>query len=645
MVSQPDLWVPRYIERTKENPASVLSQSVQTTPQDEIPISHLISWIAHQADGFIAWGQQPKARDRQLRQFLPLENGLISAQSIVAARNAALSWRLTGDGPTIEAAHEMINNCNYGGGWEQFTLQVSHDLYSTDSGAFVELIREDPRREDSPVVSFAHMDSLRCYQTGNPEYPVLYEDIDGRMHRMPWHNVIHLLEMPAPIADRGPLYRLQWCAVTRVLRAAQVLRSISQYKDEKVSGRFMRAIHLISGASDTAIRDAIARANANADSAGQEFYIQPAVVSSVDPNKPLQHEQIDMSSLPEGWDEEKSYRIYIMVLAMGYLTDYQEFAPLPGGNLGTSAQSEILHSKSKGKGPGLFQKLFIRMMNGHGILPKNVLFEYDEPDLEARELEDKNAKTRAEARQIRVESGELDAIAAQQIAFEEGDLPEAVYQDLVKRQEAERRRQEADAAARQQQLQQAAAQNQQRPQDMIQGTGDQPTVGDFVASGDSQAQQQPAAGRREVTAIDGAYDPEEYGMFKARDGGVPFGNLLSSRLHRAYSDVSDDTLAMGYFRDTEQRVEVANAIGPALEVLEELLREAGIYDIMIAPEDVDRIAAASMQLIGARAATNDLPSPIGKERRDYEAEVGQTIAKGLERMRRIVKQRLEAAAV
>lgn len=618
-----------------EDTAGLVERSVQSAPRSDVPLgSQWIFSLVHQADGFAPWGSNPRVRDRQLREFLPTEAGLVSALAIVCSRNAALSSKLTGDDKTIEAAHAMMNNANFGGGWEQFIIQTSQDLYSQDQGAFVEFIRENPARMDSPVVGIAHLDAGRCYQTGNPEFPVFYEDISGKMHRMPWWNVQHLLEMPAPIVPGfgGPFYRLQYSAVTRALKQAQVLKSIWQYKDEKVSGRFMRSLHLISGVSEPQVQDAINRAHLQADAAGLTRYIQPAMVGGVSADTPIKHEEIELSSLPEGWDEEKSVRVYILMLAMAFLTDYQEFAPLPGGGLGTSQQSETLHMKSKGKGPGLFQKLVARMMNG-GALPSNVLFEWDEPDLDAIVAQDKTRAVRAEERSTRIASGEIDAEAARQLAFEAGDLSQAIYDELVKR-DAER------AAEAQASADAAIAAAQQKPEEqVVPSEGADPQGSDQMNSSDNQAQ-----GVRAITAVDDGYDPEDFGILdeiKAVAEGVPFGHLLSSRMHRAYSDVADDTHAMGYFDDTAQRVDVASAVGEPLRILEESLREAGIYDILISPEDADRIASASMHLMGQKVL-DDLPSPVDGDRLEYEQEVGEAIAKGLGRARRIVRDRILA---
>lgn len=408
-----------------------------------------VLYVAQAADGFIPWGQAPKARDVQLRDFFPKENLLASALFTVCARNAALSWKVSGDDKAAEAGQQMLNNVNNGAGWEDFASRLSIDLYSQDAGAFIEFVR-DGKGEDAPVISLNSLDAARCYATGDPEYPVIYEDTRGNFHRMPWHNVVQLLEFPTALSPQylGAYYRMQYSAVTRVLRAAQMLRSLSTYNDEKLSGRFMRAIHLISGVGDTSVQDAITRAQNYADQSGQTRYIQPAIVGGVDPNAAIGHVQIDLASLPEGWQQTDMMKDYILALALALGTDYGEFAPLPGGNLGTATQSETMHAKARGKGPGLWQKLILRLINQNGALPKGVEFEFDEPDLDADQQREQIALVRAQTRTQDISSGVLDAEAARQQMLEDGDITQAIYDDLEKR--AKEREEEAKRQAEEQ---------------------------------------------------------------------------------------------------------------------------------------------------------------------------------------------------
>lgn len=617
-----------------DNPASIIDRSVTQT-QDAggvgiVGASFLMWAMATQADGFTQWGLNPKMRDRELRAFWPTESLLASAIATISARNAAMEWKVSGSTLTAEAGQAMLNNANFGGGWQEFITQLSLDLYTTDLGAFVEFIREADR-PDAPVIGIAHLDSLRCYPTGNPEFPVVYEDTKGKFHRMPWYSVVQLLEMAAPVspAFAGFFFKVQYSAVTRVLRAAQVMKSIMIYKDEKVSGRFQRAIHLISGVSERSVQDALERSALMADQRGLQRYIQPAMVASVDPNAAIKHDTMEMASLPDGWSEKESADLYILALAMGLLTDYQEFAPLPGGGLGTSAQSEVLNQKSRGKGPGLFRALISRLMNMNGALPANALFEWDEQDAEADKLDADIRNVRAEARGKRIVSGEIDDQTARDIALREGDLTEDEYNAANERAE-QRKAEEADAQAAQMAQLQAAQGGE------VEGEDGNSTGGDAQREGEDGNR-----GERSISALPSSSEWDD--LFGERAAGpVPFGNLISGRLHRAYSTAADDAHSLGYFGDTDERKVVGQAIGPALALFEEALREGGVWDVMIDPEDADRIVNASLGLLAGERAITPPESPIAEDRLDYEDEVGVEVARALSAARRAVTARLRA---
>jgi len=208
-----------------------------------------------------------------------------------------------------------------------------------------------------------------------------------------------------------------------------VIRNITLYKEEKTGGRFTRAAHILLGVTQDQINDALEKMTARADASGLLRYMQPLVVAARDPEARLDLKTLELASLPDGFDEEKTFKQYIAIIAMAFLSDYQDFAPLPGGNLGTSAQSEILHLKTRGKGPALFRKLVTHMLN-HKILPKAVEFEFEEQDIGAEEDEAKVRKLRAETRAIQIKSEELTPEAARQLAVDIGDIPQELFEKL-----------------------------------------------------------------------------------------------------------------------------------------------------------------------------------------------------------------------
>jgi len=186
----------------------------------------------------------------------------------------------------------------------------------------------------------------------------------------------------------------------------------------------VRAIHIVSGPAKQQLEDVMRRADENADNQHLTRFIMPVILASLDPEKPVSHVEIPLASLPDNFDFDEELKWYIAQLALGFGRDYQDFAPLPGGNLGTSQQSEILHLKSRGRGPALFMKMLEHAFNFHGVMPRSITFSFAEQDLEAEGDRAKIVRLHAETRKTQIESGEITPEVARQIAVDLGDLDE-----------------------------------------------------------------------------------------------------------------------------------------------------------------------------------------------------------------------------
>lgn len=380
--------------------------------------------IATVADDIPAWGQYPALRDLKLREFWPTEPYLASALYTTVIRNAAFSWTLEGPPRTVKAYQQMFHEADLGGGWEQFCVKVLTDFYSQDNGLFIEIIRANNESPSSPVIGFAHLDAGRCRRTGVPAYPVVYIDRLGREHKMrPWQ-VIARAEYPSPVETMNGV---GLCAVSRVLRSAQLLRDIGIYMREKVGGSNPNSIHLINGVASAEITDAMAAHRNTQEQRGNLRYMLPLIMASIDPTATMSHEQIDLAGLPDGFDQDTQMRWYIIGLAMAFGIDPQDLAPLQGQALGTGAQSIVLHMKSRGKGPAMYVKTMEHIFNFAGILPRNITFRFDEQDIEADTQQSALDKAKAETRQIYVAMGALTPDAARQLMLDDGEISQELF--------------------------------------------------------------------------------------------------------------------------------------------------------------------------------------------------------------------------
>lgn len=408
-------------------PKEAFQQSVQEFPTkgDAESVAYgapLTFFLASMADEMPAWSFATlKMRDRELREFWKKETILAGAMNSVCLQRAAFKWKVEGPERTQKAVTALLHRAITGNqfGWIPFVTAISQDLLSTDNGAFIEVIRSD-NSPLAPVVGIGHLDSLRCFRTGNPESPVIYEDaLDGKRHLLPYYSVISVSELTSPDSSmRGAGF----CAVSRVLRYAQLLRDIAVYKHEKVSGRHYRAIHFVGGVSRKEIDDIMTRGQEQADNRGQKRFIMPQIVASLDPEKPISTATIDLASLPDNFDLDQELKWYITGLSMGFGVDYQDLAPLPGGNLGSAAQSEVLHKKSSAKSPAVFMQIIENIFHFYGVIPSNVEFTFEEKDLDDKAKQMAVQKERIEKRAIQIRSGEITPEVARIMAVREGDL-------------------------------------------------------------------------------------------------------------------------------------------------------------------------------------------------------------------------------
>lgn len=419
------------------NPA-VQQQSVVETPDASMsfrPQSPIIFSLAQAVDNVPPWGSDVAVRDAYLRSFFQSEPILSSAVYSTSARNASFTWDVVSADPhikptnTIRAVKRMLNNVAMGGGWVKFMLKTCIDLYTQDNGAFWEVIRaaDDPR---APVMSINNLDAARCTRTGDPKTPVVYQNWKGQFIPLKYYHVISLEEMPSPVET---MYNVQFSAVSRVLRMAQILKSIMIYKDEKVSGRNPRAIDFVSGVNAKEVDDARKIADQMADNAGFTRFATHVLIPGIDPEHAVSTARIDLASLPDNFDFSDEMQWYVAILALGFGVDYQEFAPLSSGTLGSGNQSETLHLKTQGKGPAIVMAIIEQAMNFGGILPSTVLFRYKDHDAKTTEEQANARYTRSRDRAIRLQSGELDVIAARELAVQDGDIPDWVASDMEDR--------------------------------------------------------------------------------------------------------------------------------------------------------------------------------------------------------------------
>ena len=399
-------------------------------------------------------------RDAYLLGFWKTEPFLASAIYSLCARNAGFRWEVTGPPDATEQLKQVLQTAEFGQGWQELVLKVSEDLYRSDNGAFIEIIRPARAQVEGKVypaianrnqltrdlewhavlnafggrkqvapedvtespadwpVALAHLDSLRCTRTGDPDVPVIYKDTYGSQHELNAWQVITLSDMPSSVEE---MHSVGFCMVSRVLRHAQTIRDFAIFRSEKISGRFARAVHL-TNIDASLISDAIKQAEAQSDERGLTRYSQPIITNTIDPNGRPYNVTIPLAELPENWSEDDAMRWYIALIALAAGEHYSFFAPMPGRRLGSAREVEVQERQARGKSSRLFMEAIISKFTNSGVLPPNVTFTFKERDPEEQAANEESQLRRAQTRRERIESGEITPQVARQIAADEGDL-------------------------------------------------------------------------------------------------------------------------------------------------------------------------------------------------------------------------------
>lgn len=410
-------------------PKDALAESKQPQPPaDQGPWQGGVYtlFLATAADAITPWGKNVEKRDRELRDFWPSEPYLAGGVTTVGALRAALDWEIKGPSDAVnQSVTDMLMTAIAGDkiGWVEFVKRFTIDAMTQDNGAFIELIR-DPgmdanskfKAERAPVIGIAHLDSGACMRTGNTMTPVIYTDRDGERHKLQWYEVIPFAEFPSPIQKMNGV---GYSSVTRALRLAQIMRSLLIYKDEKISGRNPKDLHIVGGVSQKSIEDAVKRAGENANNRGQARFQENVVLASLDPEKPVSLVTVELASLPDGYNLDQDMQWYISGLALNLGLDYQDLAPLPGGNIGSASQSMILNRKSSGRGPRNWMDTLTESFKNYGVIPRGTKLQFN----------DKNEQEELEKQEVRTKALEEAAIAARAKIFPRKYIAE----DLVKR--------------------------------------------------------------------------------------------------------------------------------------------------------------------------------------------------------------------
>ena len=374
-------------------------------------------------------------RDRELRKFWKRCDHLAGAVYTMEARMTAITKKVVPVNPNIrehqiqaEQFTEILDQTpEFGDGWPIFYSKFIEEILTQDNGVFVEIIGDGP--SDGPIFgmpySVAILDSSHCQRTGNSEYPVIFYDENGKPHKMHRSRVMFSSQMPSP--DRT-MFGVGFCACSRVVNVAQTLVDLLVFKQEKMGSRPHKVILVTQGGLDPQdVANAMIVAENNMDNQGLTRYSK-AVLTGSSTITEADIKVVELSSLPDGFDEYDSTILGIAAIALGFGVDARELFPAIGGGA-TRADAMLSHLKQRGKSPGQLIDLTEKLFNQKFLPPHLRLtfdFQDDAQDRQSAEI----GKIRQERWNYAINSGAMNERTVREGMLLSGDIDRSQFERL-----------------------------------------------------------------------------------------------------------------------------------------------------------------------------------------------------------------------
>ena len=315
-------------------------------------------------------------RDAVLRSAIFNESMWAAANHIAITKMTSAAWEVASNVPLrARRVQELLQGADDNAGWVVFLSKHLRDFINCDGGAYFEVVRASTAL-GSKIIGLVSLDSIRCLLTGDPDIPVLYRDLKGRIHELRTHQVIHLADMTDPGEN---FFNLGFSACSRAYQAIYKLAAIEAYVSEKVSGSRPLAIHLVRGISSRQIEQAIVTSDQEQARKGTFLYKGAILVPFLGGDVTPQLVTIPLAEMPDGFDAGQERTSAYLIYANAIGLDPQDLQPLSNTPLGTGTQSIVLAEKAKGKGLVAWRQQFTHAIN-QWIAPDTVTFAFIEKD-------------------------------------------------------------------------------------------------------------------------------------------------------------------------------------------------------------------------------------------------------------------------
>jgi len=300
-----------------------------------------------------------------------IEKVLGTPYEISGGRNLTRQWQ------------ELFFETDFGEGYDFLMFKFLTDYLTLNRGGFIEKVSygepDTPIKDGARILGLNHLDALRIIQTGNREWPYLYQsEWDGGLHKMHYTRVIHLADSPSP---NTLMYGIGKSALYDALTVSNAQIMLGRHQNELLNDLPPPGIVIFNNVKADEVETAMRQFEYERVRDGQNIYRAPLSLSSKDPSQPASVTFVPLSTVPEGFNYKEYMEIHVNLLALTLQLDPQDIWPLQSSAMGSGMQSKILAQKTSNKGAGYLLTRLEREWNQ--VLPRSLEWKYKAPNSEA----------------------------------------------------------------------------------------------------------------------------------------------------------------------------------------------------------------------------------------------------------------------
>jgi len=421
-----------------------MPEATKNSLNDESPASLYSGYTSyysftHNDQWLLPWGDPRREYQLRALYYNRYYTMVTGALTNLIYRVKQTPWELQGDKNLARHYTELLQNAQYGQGWDAFLSALLRDYLVQDIGAFVEVIgRGAP---DTPLTTrvegIAVLDACRVYPTGNAEFPIYYRPHrSNALVKVHQSRVIRLVDMPSS----DPYYRgLGFSAMSRAASIARINALAMQYREENLDDLPPSGILAISGVSSQQFNDALKRFELARNSRGQDVFKSLLNLMSINPNSDV---KVQLTPFRQVGELEVDPQKDAIMLALAIGDDPSEIYPLTSMGLSGGLQAAYQHAKGKAKILGNLLTMLTRAINIF-VLPEILEFEWKSRDTEQTKAEAETAQVWAAVTQGDVQQGVISRDEARRIRV--NTIP--AYKDVLTDEDGNVRLMDADRLA------------------------------------------------------------------------------------------------------------------------------------------------------------------------------------------------------